>query len=184
MKNDENKVDLDYKNLYFELKEKYDKLKIEIEELRLQNKSKENELNKLRKNSKENFIRLNLNSLDKKDFLSDFNNIGDNNNNNIYKHNSKKYGKYSIDSFRNDIEQGNDILNDLIKTDIDEIKLNNFKIEDNECFQIISIQKNNFNNININSFLNDIDTILLNIKRKQESLYQTKKMLNLKNFNI
>ena len=152
MKNDENKVDLDYKNLYFELKEKYDKLKIEIEELRLQNKSKENELNKLRKNSKENFIRLNLNSLDKKDFSFDFNNIGDNNNN-IYKQNSKKYGKYSIDSFRNDIEQGNDILNDLIKTDIDEIKLNNFKKENNEYFPIIPIKKNNFNNININSFL-------------------------------
>ena len=30
MKNDENKVELNYKNLYFELKEKYDKLRIKI----------------------------------------------------------------------------------------------------------------------------------------------------------
>ena len=48
------KIDLDYKNLYFVLKEKYDKLKIEIDELKLENKNKENELNKLRK--KINFL--------------------------------------------------------------------------------------------------------------------------------
>ena len=176
------KIDLDYKNLYFVLKEKYDKLKVEIEELKLENKNKENELNKLRKkvNSKENFIRLNLNSLDKKDFSSiklDNNNLLDNN---AYKPSSKKYETYSVDSFRNEIEPGNDLLNELINAENDEI-INNRKslnkIESRDNFHITSNKKI------MKTFIKDIDDILLNIKKKQESLYQTQKMLHLKTEN-
>ena len=167
------KIDLDYKNLYFVLKEKYDKLKLEIDELKLENKNKENELNKLRKkiNSKENFIRLNLNSIDKKE-----NNFIDNNN--AYKPTSKKYETYSVDSFRNEIEKDNDLLNELINAENDEIINNtkslNIKIETIDNFFITSNKKNMKNFI-----IKDIDDILLNIKKKQQSLYQTQKMLNL-----
>ena len=167
------KIDLDYKNLYFVLKEKYDKLKLEIDELKLENKNKENELNKLRKkiNSKENFIRLNLNSIDKKE-----NNFIDNNN--TYKPTSKKYETYSVDSFRNEIEKDNDLLNELINAENDEIINNtkslNIKIENVDNFHIASNKKNMKNFI-----IKDIDDILLNIKKKQQSLYQTQKMLNL-----
>ena len=167
------KIDLDYKNLYFVLKEKYDKLKLEIDELKLENKNKENELNKLRKkiNSKENFIRLNLNSIDKKE-----NNFIDNNN--AYKPTSKKYETYSVDSFRNEIEKDNDLLNELINAENDEIINNtkslNIKIENVDNFFITSNKKN------MKTFIiKDIDDILLNIKKKQQSLYQTQKMLNL-----
>ena len=167
------KIDLDYKNLYFVLKEKYDKLKVEIDELKLENKNKENELNKLRKkiNSKENFIRLNLNSIDKKE-----NNFIENNN--TYKPTSKKYETYSVDSFRNEIEKDNDLLNELINAENDEIIKNtkslNIKIENVDNFFIATNKKNMKNFI-----IKDIDDILLNIKKKQQSLYQTQKMLNL-----
>ena len=167
------KIDLDYKNLYFVLKEKYDKLKLEIDELKLENKNKENELNKLRKkiNSKENFIRLNLNSIDKKE-----NNFIDNNN--AYKPTSKKYETYSVDSFRNEIEKDNDLLNELINAENDEIINNtkslNIKIENVDNFFIASNKK-----IMKTFIIKDIDDILLNIKKKQQSLYQTQKMLNL-----
>ena len=167
------KIDLDYKNLYFVLKEKYDKLKIEIDELKLENKNKENELNKLRKkiNSKENFIRLNLNSIDKKE-----NNFIENNN--TYKPTSKKYETYSVDSFRNEIEKDNDLLNELINAENDEIINNtkslNIKIENIDNFFIASNKK-----IMRTFIIKDIDDILLNIKKKQQSLYQTQKMLNL-----
>ena len=167
------KIDLDYKNLYFVLKEKYDKLKLEIDELKLENKNKENELNKLRKkiNSKENFIRLNLNSIDKKE-----NNFIDNNN--AYKPTSKKYETYSVDSFRNEIEKDNDLLNELINAENDEIINNtkslNIKIETIDNFFIASNKK-----ILRTFIIKDIDDILLNIKKKQQSLYQTQKMLNL-----
>ena len=167
------KIDLDYKNLYFILKEKYDKLKLEIDELKLENKNKENELNKLRKkiNSKENFIRLNLNSIDKKE-----NNFIDNNN--AYKPTSKKYETYSVDSFRNEIEKDNDLLNELINAENDEIINNtkslNIKIETIDNFFIASNKK-----IMRTFIIKDIDDILLNIKKKQQSLYQTQKMLNL-----
>ena len=167
------KIDLDYKNLYFVLKEKYDKLKLEIDELKLENKNKENELNKLRKkiNSKENFIRLNLNSIDKKE-----NNFIDNNN--TYKPTSKKYETYSVDSFRNEIEKDNDLLNELINAENDEIinntKALNIKIENIDNFFITSNKK-----ILKTFIIKDIDDILLNIKKKQQSLYQTQKMLNL-----
>ena len=167
------KIDLDYKNLYFVLKEKYDKLKLEIDELKLENKNKENELNKLRKkiNSKENFIRLNLNSIDKKE-----NNFIDNNN--AYKPTSKKYETYSVDSFRNEIEKDNDLLNELINAENDEIINNtkslNIKIENVDNFFIATNKK-----IMKTFIIKDIDDILLNIKKKQQSLYQTQKMLNL-----
>ena len=167
------KIDLDYKNLYFVLKEKYDKLKVEIDELKLENKNKENELNKLRKkiNSKENFIRLNLNSIDKKE-----NNFIENNN--TYKPTSKKYETYSVDSFRNEIEKDNDLLNELINAENDEIINNtkslNIKIENIDNFFIASNKK-----IMRTFIIKDIDDILLNIKKKQQSLYQTQKMLNL-----
>ena len=167
------KIDLDYKNLYFVLKEKYDKLKLEIDELKLENKNKENELNKLRKkiNSKENFIRLNLNSIDKKE-----NNFIENNN--TYKPTSKKYETYSVDSFRNEIEKDNDLLNELINAENDEIINNtkslNIKIENIDNFFIASNKK-----IMRTFIIKDIDDILLNIKKKQQSLYQTQKMLNL-----
>ena len=165
MKNDEINEDLDYKKLYFELKEKYEKLKNENEELKTDNKIKDVEILKLRKNSKDDFMKLNLNSLEKKDIST----IKYEDNNSIYKNNSKKYETYSCDSFRNEVEHNNDLINDLIKIDI-------MKIEKVMNFQIISNKKNN-----IKSIIFDIDEILLNIKKKQESLHQIQKMLNIKN---
>ena len=110
----------------------------------------------------------------------------------MYKQNNTKYDKYSMDSFRNDPEQGNDLLQELMKTEIEEMKLQNMKkfmkIEKNN-FQILSNKLNsNNNNINIGdqnrinkTLTGDIDAILLNIKKKQESLHQTQKMFNLNN---
>ena len=118
-------------------------------------------------------MKLNLNCLDKKD-------ITNLDNNSVYKNNSKKYETYSVDSFRNEVEHNNDLINDLIKIDADEIKRNSneikslMKIENSINFQIISNKKN------IKSLIFDIDEILLNIKKKQESLHQTEKMLNIK----
>ena len=62
MTNNESNDDLDYKNMYFDLKKKYDKLKSELEETIIENKQKDNELNILKEkmNSKENMIKLNL----------------------------------------------------------------------------------------------------------------------------
>ena len=91
-------------------------------------------------------------------------------NNSIYKTNSKKYETYSCDSFRNEVEHNNDLINDLIKIDL-------MKIENVTNFQIITNKKN------IKSIIFDIDEILLNIKKKQESLNQTQKMLNIKKDN-
>ena len=158
------------------------KLKSELEETIIENKQKDNELNILKEkmNSKENMVKLNLKSLDKKDFSNsklEENNIIDNI---AYKQTSKKYETYSVDSFRNEIEQGNDLLNELMKAENEEIKMQNLnnnrviKIESKENFNILSNKKN------IKSLINDIDSILLNIRKKQESLYQTQKMLNLK----
>ena len=111
-------------------------------------------------------MKLNLNSLEKKDIST----IKYEDNNSIYKNNSKKYETYSCDSFRNEVEHNNDLINDLIKIDL-------MKIENVTNFQIISNKKN------IKSIIFDIDEILLNIKKKQESLNQTQKMLNIKKDN-
>ena len=112
-------------------------------------------------------MKLNLNSLDKKE-----------DNNSVYnKNTSKKYETYSVDSFRNEIEHNNDLLNDLIKIDADEIKNSKIKVENSINFQILSNKKN------IKSLIVDIDEILSSIKKKQESLNQTQKMLNIKNDN-
>ena len=167
MKNNDDNDEFDYKKLYFELKEKYDKLKTESEELRTENKIKDIELQKLRRNSKDDLMKLNLNSLDKKE-----------DNNSVYnKNTSKKYETYSVDSFRNEIEHNNDLLNDLIKIDADEIKNSKIKVENSINFQILTNKKN------IKSLIVDIDEILSSIKKKQESLNQTQKMLNIKNDN-
>ena len=193
----ENNDILDYKNLYYDLKNKYDKLTIELEELKIDIKLKEEEINILRRklNSHSNIIRINY--LDNKDssyIRGEDNNLNnnDNNNNSMYKQNNTKYDKYSMDSFRNDPEQGNDLLQELMKTEIEEMKLQNLKkfmkIEKNN-FQILSNKLNsNNNNINIGdqnrinkTLTGDIDAILLNIKKKQESLHQTQKMFNLNN---
>ena len=185
----ENNLDnLDYKNLYYDLKSKYDKISMELEELKIDNKLKEEEIDLLRKkiNSNLNF-HLNFNNLENKDSSSikgDDNNFFNDNNNSISKQNNKKYDTYSVDSFRNDLDQGNDLLQELMKNELDEInmqRINNFK-------KVLKIDKNNFqilssksagdkNNIN-RALTGDIDAILLNIKMKQESLHQTQKMFN------
>jgi len=186
MNNDEDNF-LDYKNLYYDLKNKYDKISMELEELKIDNKLKEEEINLLRKklHSNQNINHLNYNLFENKDcsYIK-----GDDNNDNFsaYKQTNKKYDSYSIDSFRNEQEQGNDLLQELMKTEFDEIKIQRFnnykkimKIEQSH-FQILSnklsIDKNNINK----TLTGDIDAILLNIKKKQESLQQTQKMFNLK----
>ena len=170
--------ELDYKNLYFDLKKKYDKLKSELEETIIENKQKDNELNILKEkmNSKENMVKLNLKSLDKKDFSNsklEENNIIDNI---AYKQTSKKYETYSVDSFRNEIEQGNDLLNELMKAENEEIKnqnLNNnqalIKIENKENFKILSNKKN------VNSLIKDIDLILFKYKKEARIFISDKK---------
>ena len=184
---------LDYKNLYYDIKNKYDKLSMELEELKIDNKLKDEEINLLRRklNSNSNLIRLNY--LDNKVSSSI---KGDENDNNFGdKQMNKKYDTYSIDSFRNDPEQGNDLLQELMKSEIDDIKLQKYKnlmkIEKFN-FELLSnkIKKNTIDKSNnfigeknkINRVLTgDIDAILLNIKMKQESLHQTQKMFNLNN---
>ena len=181
--------DIDYKSLYYDLKDKFDKITIELEELKIDNKLKEDEINILKKKliSNTTLNHININTLENKD--SDDNNLNDNNIS-IFKQNNKKYDTYSVDSFRNDIEQSNDLLQDLMKNDLDEINMqknkyykNIMKIENNN-FQILSNKSNmdKNNNLKVNRALTgDIDAILLNIKMKQESLHQTQKMFNLKN---
>ena len=181
----------DYKILYYDLKNKYDKISMELEELKIDNKLKEEEINILRKKLHSNLnFNLNINSLENKDSSSvkgDDNNLFNENNNSILKQSNKKYDTYSVDSFRNDLDQGNDLLQELMKNEIDDIniqRINNYK-------KILKIEKNNFeilskkssgdkNNIN-RALTGDIDAILLNIKMKQQSLHQTQKMFNFQN---
>jgi hypothetical protein len=204
---------IDYKNLYYDIKDKYDKITMELEELKIDNKLKDEEINLLRRklNSNLNSNLIRINYLDKKD--SEDNAYNDNFNS-AFKQINKKYDSYSIDSFRNDPEQGNDLLQELMKSELDDMKLqklkNSLKIEkfnlqilsnnldkfiinDNETNKNGNNNiSNNINdikkikNININKNINraltgDIDAILLNIKKKQESLHQTQKMFNLNN---
>jgi len=187
-----NDLDLDYKALYYDLKNKFDKLSMELEELKIDNKLKEDEINLLKKklSSNKNINRININTLENKDSSSikgDDNNIL-NDNYSILKQNNKKYDTYSVDSFRNDIDQSNDLLQDLMKNELDELNFQRNKYHKS----IMKIEKNNFqilssksigekNNIN-RALTGDIDAILLNIKMKQESLHQTQKMFNLKNY--
>ena len=184
---------LDYKNLYYDIKNKYDKLSMELEELKIENKLKDEEINLLRRklNSNSNLIRLNY--LDNKVSSSI---KGDENDNNFGdKQMNKKYDTYSIDSFRNDPEQGNDLLQELMKSEINDIKLQKYKnlmkIEKFN-FELLSNKINKNTNDKSNNFIGeknkinrvltgDIDAILLNIKMKQESLHQTQKMFNLNN---
>ena len=191
MKDDDIENNIDYKNLYYDIKDKYDKILIELEELKIDIKLKEEEIILLRKklNSNSNYIRINYNALDRKDSSSfkgeDNNNNNLFNDNSIYKQTEKKYDNYSVDSFRNDVEQGKDLLQELMKSEMDEIQLEKIKnmmeIENNN-FQILSNKAMNDKTNNINRTLTgDIDAILLNIKMKQESLHQTQKMFNLKN---
>ena len=191
MKDDDIENNIDYKNLYYDIKDKYDKILIELEELKIDIKLKEEEIILLRKklNSNSNYIRINYNALDRKDSSSfkgeDNNNNNLFNDNSIYKQTEKKYDNYSVDSFRNDVEQGKDLLQELMKSEMDEIQFEKFKnmmeIENNN-FQILSNKAMNDKTNNINRTLTgDIDAILLNIKMKQESLHQTQKMFNLKN---
>ena len=185
---------LDYKSLYYDLKNKYDKISMELEELRIDNKLKEEEINLLRKKLNSNFNCIGpFENKDSSSIKGD-DNLNNENNNSIYKQNNKKYDTYSVDSFRNELEQGNDLLQDLMKNEIEEMnsqRNNNYKILmkiEHNYFQIISnkfiLDKNN-NNKNtdknkINKTLTgDIDAILLNIKMKQASLHQTQKMFNL-----
>ena len=165
---------------------------MELEELKIDNKLKEDEINLLKKKlaSNKNFNRININTLENRDSSSikgDDNNIL-NDNYSILKQNNKKYDTYSVDSFRNDIEQSNDLLQDLMKNELDELNFQRNKYYKS----IMKIEKNNFeilssksigekNNIN-RALTGDIDAILLNIKMKQESLHQTQKMFNLKNY--
>ena len=187
-----NDLDLDYKALYYDLKNKFDKLSMELEELKIDNKLKEDEINLLKKklSSNKNINRININTLENRDSSSikgDDNNIL-NDNYSILKQNNKKYDTYSVDSFRNDIDQSNDLLQDLMKNELDELNFQRNKYHKS----IMKIEKNNFqilssksigekNNIN-RALTGDIDAILLNIKKKQESLQQTQKMFNLKNY--
>lgn len=211
MRNNDLDSIIDYKNLYYDIKNKYDKITMELEELKIDNKLKDEEINLLRRklNTNSNLIRINY--LDKKD--SEDNTYNDNFNS-AFKQINKKYDSYSIDSFRNEPEQGNDLLQELMKSELDDMKLqklkNSLKIEkfnlqilsnNLDKFIIYDNETNNngnnstFNNINdikkikninVNKNINrtltgDIDAILLNIKKKQESLHQTQKMFNLKN---
>ena len=207
---------IDYKNLYYEIKSKYDKITIELEELKIDNKLKEEEINLLRRKLSLNSNLIRINYLEKKDSssINGDDNANNDNFNSAIKQINKKYDSYSIDSFRNEPEQGNDLLQELMKSEIDDMKLqklkNSLKIEkfniqflskkfdkfinnENEInnidnnstsSKINSIKK--IKNININKNINktltgDIDAILLNIKKKQESLHETQKMFNLEN---
>ena len=193
MKNNNLENILDYKSLYYDLKDKYDKVSMELEELKIDNKLKEEEINLLRQKLNSNLNCINSFENKGSSSMKGEDNLNNDNNNSIFKQNNKKYDTYSVDSFRNDLEQGNDLLQELMKNDIEEInsqRNNNdkklMKIEHN-YFQILKnkliIDKNNNKNSEKNhinkTLTGDIDAILLNIKMKQESLHQTQKMFNL-----
>jgi len=205
---------IDYKNLYYDIKNKYDKITIELEELKIDNKLKEEEINLLRRKLSLNSNLIRINYLEKKDSssINGDDNANNDNYNSAFKQINKKYDSYSIDSFRNDPEQGNDLLQELMKSEIDDMKqqklknslkiekfniqilskkLDKFIINENETnyidnnnitYKINDIKKINNINKKINKTLTgDIDAILLNIKKKQESLHETQKMFNLEN---
>ena len=189
--NNETKIEdiLNYKMLYYDLKKKYDKMALELEELKIDLKIKEDELNSLK------------NKLDDPTNNLKIDCFQNNKSSDIYcKYNSKKnMDNYSIDSSRIDAEQDQELLHELIKGDLDEINNNSSKKIVKERFEIqLLAAKNNNNEANnsnngsrklsitknnkINkSLTGDIDAILQNIKKKQESLHQTQKMFNLNN---
>ena len=204
---------IDYKNLYYDIRSKYDKITMEFEELKIDNKLKEEEINLLRRKLSLNSNLIRINYLEKKDSssINGDDNANNDNFNSAIKQINKKYDSYSIDSFRNDPEQGNDLLQELMKSEIDDLKLqrlkNSLKIEKfnvqilSKKYDKLITNENEINNINNNNIINgikkikninikkninktltgDIDAILLNIKKKQDSLHETQKMFNIEN---
>ena len=63
MRNNDLDSIIDYKNLYYDIKNKYDKISMELEELKIDNKLKDEEINLLRRklnaNTNSNLIRIN-----------------------------------------------------------------------------------------------------------------------------
>lgn len=61
MRNNDLDSIIDYKNLYYDIKNKYDKITMELEELKIDNKLKDEEINLLRRklNTNSNLIRIN-----------------------------------------------------------------------------------------------------------------------------
>jgi hypothetical protein len=162
---------IDYKNLYYDIKNKYDKITMELEELKIDNKLKEEEINLLRRKLSLNSNLIRINYLEKKDSSSvnGDDNANNDNFNSAFKQINKKYDSYSIDSFRNEPEQGNDLLQELMKSEIDDMKLqklkNTLKIEKFNI-QILStkfdkfiINENEINNIDNNNITNKINDI-------------------------
>jgi hypothetical protein len=171
MRNNDLDSIIDYKNLYYDIKNKYDKIAMELEELKIDNKLKDEEINLLRRklnaNTNSNLIRINY--LEKKDSED---NVFNENFNSAFKQINKKYDSYSIDSFRNDPEQGNDLLQELMKSELDDMKLqklkNSLKIEkfnlqilsnNLDKFIINDNETNNNGNNNISNNINDIKKI-------------------------
>jgi hypothetical protein len=162
---------IDYKNLYYDIKDKYDKITMELEELKIDNKLKDEEINLLRRklNSNLNANLIRINYLDKKDSED---NVYNDNFNSAFKQINKKYDSYSIDSFRNEPEQGNDLLQELMKSEIDDMKLqklkNTLKIEKFNI-QILSTKLDKFiineNEINNNDNNNTITNKINDIKK-------------------
>jgi hypothetical protein len=165
---------IDYKNLYYDLKNKYDKLSMELEELKIDNKLKEEEINLLRRKLSLNSNLIRINYLEKKDSSSvnGDDNVNNDNFNSAFKQINKKYDSYSIDSFRNEPEQGNDLLQELMKSEIDDMKLqklkNTLKIEKFNI-QILSTKLDKFiineNEINNNDNNNTITNKINDIKK-------------------
>ena len=163
---------IDYKNLYYDIKNKYDKITMELEELKIDNKLKEEEINLLRRKLSLNSNLIRINYLEKKDSSSvnGDDNANNDNFNSAFKQINKKYDSYSIDSFRNEPEQGNDLLQELMKSEIDDMKLqklkNTLKIEKFNI-QILSTKLDKFiineneinNNDNNNTTTNKINDI-------------------------
>ena len=165
---------IDYKNLYYDIKNKYDKITMELEELKIDNKLKEEEINLLRRKLSLNSNLIRINYLEKKDSSSvnGDDNVNNDNFNSAFKQINKKYDSYSIDSFRNEPEQGNDLLQELMKSEIDDMKLqklkNTLKIEKFNI-QILSTKLDKFiineNEINNNDNNNTITNKINDIKK-------------------
>ena len=165
---------IDYKNLYYDIKNKYDKITMELEELKIDNKLKEEEINLLRRKLSLNSNLIRINYLEKKDSSSvnGDDNANNDNFNSAFKQINKKYDSYSIDSFRNEPEQGNDLLQELMKSEIDDMKLqklkNTLKIEKFNI-QILSTKLDKFiineNEINNNDNNNTITNKINDIKK-------------------
>ena len=184
----------DYKKLYEELKEEFEKYKSNYEKVLKDN----NEIIETLKNDK---IKLTneIQSIQEKlkEKTKDLNFLAEQ-----YSKLEEKYKHVNKVNYHRSDSNINyqDLINDLLKKEIENIKLEennyikNILCEENFCLEftpnlLINHSKtfkekiNNNNKYNHNLITKDVDEILEKIQKKQENLIMTQKMINLNHIN-